>query len=61
LGSIREEFSAVKPKIKGKPMFLVDGGKFIKETKESREIFAVVVGGGIGAKPPKIPRCCNPY
>jgi len=42
-------------------MFLVDGGKFIKETKESREIFAVVVGGGIGAEPPNIPRCCNPY
>jgi hypothetical protein len=55
LGPIKEEFSTVEPETKGKPMFLVDGGRFMEETKESSEIFAVVVGGGIGTEPPTIP------
>jgi hypothetical protein len=55
LGSIREEFSAVKPKIKEKPVLLVNGNQFMEEAKESREIFAVVIGGGIVVEPPNIP------
>jgi len=55
LGPIKEEFSTVEPETKRKPMFLVDGGRFMEETKESSEIFAVVVGGGIGIEPPNIP------
>jgi hypothetical protein len=55
LGPIKEEFSAVEPKTKRKLVFLVDGGNFMDEIKESIEIFAVVVGGGIGTKPPNIP------
>lgn len=45
LGPIKEEFSIVESKSKGKPIFLVDGDKFIEETKEAKEIFVVVVGG----------------
>jgi len=54
LGSI-QEFSAVKPKIKEKPVLLVNGNQFMEEAKESREIFAVVIGGGIEVEPPNIP------
>ncbi|XP_011015163.1 PREDICTED: uncharacterized protein LOC105118819 [Populus euphratica] len=60
LGSIREEFSAVKPKIKGKPVLLVNENQFMEEAKESREIFAVVIGGGIGVEPPNIPQVLQP-
>jgi hypothetical protein len=60
LGSIREEFYAVKPKTKEKPVLLVNGSKFMEEAKESREIFAVVIGGGIGVEPPNIPQVLQP-
>jgi hypothetical protein len=60
LGSIREEFSAIKPKIKEKPVLLVNGHTFMEEAKESREIFAVVIGGGIGVEPPNIPQVLQP-
>jgi len=56
LGSIREEFSAVKPKTKEKPVLLVNGNKFMEEAKELKEIFTVVIGGGIGFEPPNIPQ-----
>jgi len=48
LGPIKEEFASIKPKPQGKPVLLVDGGKFIEETKEAREIFAIVVRGEVG-------------
>ena len=60
LGSIREEFSAKKPKIKERPVLLVNGNKFMEEAKESREIFTVVIGGGIGVEPPNIPHVVQP-
>jgi len=60
LGSIREEFSAVKSKTKEKPLFLVNGSKFMEEAKELREIFAAVIGGGIGVEPPNIPQVLQP-
>jgi hypothetical protein len=60
LGSIWEEFSSEKPKIKEKPVLLVNGNKFIEEAKESREIFAIVIGGGIGINPPNIPQVLQP-
>jgi hypothetical protein len=60
LGLIKEDFSVVEPKTKGKPILLVDIGKFIEETKGANEIFAVVVGEGIGTDPPNIPRALQP-
>jgi len=60
LGSIQEEFYAVKPKTKEKPMLLVNGSKFMEEAKESREIFEVLIGGGIGVEPPNIPQVLQP-
>ncbi|KAG6763353.1 hypothetical protein POTOM_030767 [Populus tomentosa] len=47
LGLIKEEFASIKPKPQGKPVLLVDEGKFIEETKEAREIFVVVVKGEV--------------
>jgi hypothetical protein len=35
LGPIKEEFSVVEPKTKGKPVFLVDGEKFMDEAKKT--------------------------
>jgi hypothetical protein len=29
LGPLKEDFSAAKPKVQGKPILLVDGGTFI--------------------------------
>jgi hypothetical protein len=60
LGLIKEDFSVVEPKTKGKLILLVDIGKFIEETKGANEIFAVVVGEGIGTDPPNIPRALQP-
>ncbi|KAG6757010.1 hypothetical protein POTOM_037310 [Populus tomentosa] len=48
LGPIKEEFSIVKPKVKGKSVLLVDGEIFINEAKKTRELFTVVIGEGIG-------------
>jgi mannose-6-phosphate isomerase-like protein (cupin superfamily) len=48
LGPIKEEFASIKPKPQGKPVLLVDGGKFMEETKEARETFAIVVRGEVG-------------
>nr|XP_034929565.1 uncharacterized protein LOC118060451 [Populus alba] len=50
LGPIKEEFSVVKPKAKGKSILLVDGENFIDEAKKTGELFAVVIGGGIGTE-----------
>ncbi|KAG6774961.1 hypothetical protein POTOM_018379 [Populus tomentosa] len=55
LGPIKEEFSIVESKSKGKPIFLVDEDKFIEETKEAKEIFAVVVRGEVGKESMEIP------
>lgn len=60
LGPIKEDFFAVEPKTKGKLIFLVDGVKFIEETKGANEIFMAVVGGGIGTEPPSILRALQP-
>jgi hypothetical protein len=38
----------------------VDGGKFIEETKEANEIFAIVVGGGVGRESNDIPPALLP-
>ena len=55
LGPIKKEFSNIKPKPQGKPVLLVDGGKFMEETKEAREIFVVVVRGEVGRDSIDIP------
>ncbi|KAG6773106.1 hypothetical protein POTOM_020360 [Populus tomentosa] len=61
LGPIKEEFSIVESKAKGKPIFLVDGDKFIEETKEAKEIFVVVVGGEVGRESMEIPPMLIPW
>ncbi|KAG6738699.1 hypothetical protein POTOM_058321 [Populus tomentosa] len=60
LGPIKEEFSLVKPKAKGKPVLLVDGENFIEEAKKTGELFAVVIGGGIGSESHNIPQELKP-
>jgi hypothetical protein len=60
LGPLKEDFSAVEPKVQGKPMLLVDGGTFITETHGASEVFARVVSGGIGTDPPNVPNALQP-
>jgi hypothetical protein len=55
LGPIKEEFASIKPKPQGKPVLLVDGGKFMEETKDAREIFVVVVRREVGRDSIDIP------
>jgi hypothetical protein len=55
LGPIKEEFSVVEPKTKGKSVLLVDGEKFMDEAKKTRDLFALVIGGGIGTELHNIP------
>ncbi|XP_073260712.1 uncharacterized protein [Populus alba] len=55
LGPIKEEFSVVKLKAKGKSVLLVDGENFIDEAKKTEELLAVVIEGGIGASLPNRP------
>jgi hypothetical protein len=60
LGPLKEDFSAVEPKVQGKPILLVDGGTFITETHGASQVFAIVVGGGIGTDPPNVPKALQP-
>jgi hypothetical protein len=60
LGPLKEDFSAVEPKVQGKPILLVDGGTFITETHGASEVFTIVVGGGIGTDPPNVPKALQP-
>jgi len=60
LGPIKEELASSKPKSKNNPVLLIDGGKFIEETKEACEIFAIVVGGEIGRESNDIPPALLP-
>jgi hypothetical protein len=60
LGPLKEDFSVVEPKAQGKPILLVDGGTFITETNGASEVFAIVVGGGIGTNPPIAPKALQP-
>jgi hypothetical protein len=60
LGPIKEEFSVVEPKTKGKSVLLVDGEKFMDEAKKTGELFAVVIGGGIGTELHNIPQDLKP-
>ncbi|XP_011002776.1 PREDICTED: uncharacterized protein LOC105109690 [Populus euphratica] len=55
LGPIKKEFASIKPKLQGKPILLVYGGKFMEEIKEVREIFVVVVRGEVGRDSIDIP------
>jgi len=55
LGLIKEEFASIKPKPQGKPVLLVDGGKFMEETKDAKEIFTIVVRGEVGRDSINIP------
>jgi len=60
LGPLKEDFSAVEPKVQGKPILLVDGGTFITETHGASEVFTIVVGGGIGTGPPNVLKALQP-
>jgi hypothetical protein len=60
LGPIKEEFSVVEPKTKGKSVLLVDGEKFMDEAKKTRDLFALVIGGGIGTELHNIPQELKP-
>jgi hypothetical protein len=60
LGPIKEEFSVVEPKTKGKLVLLVDGEKFMDGAKKIGELFAVVIGGGIRTELPNIPHDLQP-
>jgi len=60
LGPIKEELTSSAPKSKNNPILLMDGGKFIEETKEACEIFAIVVGGEVGKESNDIPPALLP-
>jgi hypothetical protein len=57
---MKEELTSSEPKSKNTSVLLVDGGKFIEETKEANEIFAIVVGGGVGRESNDIPPALLP-
>jgi hypothetical protein len=46
--------------VQGKPILLVDGETFITETHGASQVFAIVVGGGIGTDPPNVPKALQP-
>jgi hypothetical protein len=60
LGPMKEELTSSEPKSKNTSVLLVDEGKFIEETKEANEIFAIVVGGGVGRESNDIPPALLP-
>jgi len=60
LGPIKEELTSSESKSKNNLVLLMDRGKFIEETKEACEIFAIVVGGEVGRESNDIPPALLP-
>jgi len=60
LGPMKEELTSSKLKSKNTSVLLVDGGKFIEETKETNKIFAIVVGGRVGRESNDVPPALLP-